>query len=117
MDWKEGDDSMEPFSSQQPDAVAIYRDKIFPEANSIFKKMSWGQFGFEATFVPEVVRFTRNRDQIPGRWPFPALYHEARMVLEGHDKYSEQFPFRNFDVVFVLHPQVKPLGTKGVAWI
>lgn len=117
MDWKQGDNTLAPYSKQMADPIPLYKNVIFPEVQRKFAEMSYGQFGIDVTFVPEVVRYTRNRNQIPGKLPFPALYDEARRTLQGHRTFGGKYYFRDYDLVFVIHPQVKPTGTKGVAWV
>lgn len=117
MDWKIGDQSLSPFSQQDVGAVSHYQSKIFPRVQQHFRDMSYGQFDLDITFVPEVITYTRNRNTMAGRLPFPTLYNEARDALQSHPTYGHQFAFRDFDLVFVIHPQVNPIGTKGVAWV
>mmetsp|Transcript_6291 Transcript_6291/g.15472 ORF Transcript_6291/g.15472 Transcript_6291/m.15472 type:complete len:1551 (-) Transcript_6291:161-4813(-) len=116
MDWKIGDQSLAPYSQQDPDPLPLYKDKIFPEVQRHFSEMSYGQFALDIEFVPQVVRFTRNRNQIAGSLPFPALYNEAREAVQDSMSGS-QILFRDYDLVYVIHPQVNPTGTKGIAWV
>merc|ERR1719253_339745 len=116
MDWKIGDNTLSPFSHQQRDPVPHYKEKIFPKVQDAFEKMSYGKYSIEIDTVPEVVRFLRNRNSMPGRLPFPALYNQAREAL-SHGKFADKYLFREYDLVFVLHPHVQPVGTKGVAWL
>lgn len=46
--------------------------------------------------------------------PFPALYDAARESLQGQ---RNDYNFDHYDLVYVIAPQVKPTGTKGVAWV
>jgi len=117
MDWEAGDESLAPYSKQDSDPLPHYKQKIFPEVQKHFSEMSYGQFGLDITFVPEVLRYTKKRSQMTGRLPFPVLYNEARESLQGHPVLGKTFAFRDFDLVFVIHPQVAPVGTKGVAWV
>jgi len=115
MDWKVGDKSMSPYSQQEHNPIPNYRSKIFPAVNEAFTRMSYGQFGIEVTFVPEVIRYSRDRIAYTSRkMPFPSLYNAAKESMEG---YTSQYRFDDYDLVFVIAPQVNPTGTKGVAWV
>lgn len=115
MDWKAGDRSLAPYSQQDSNPIPHYREKIFPEANRHFEQMSFGQFGIDVTFVPEVIRYPRDRNYYTSRKiPFPALYDGARDALEGQ---RTDYRFDSYDLVYVIAPQVQPTGTKGVAWV
>jgi len=117
MEWKEGDNTLEPFSKQQDNPIPLYRDRIFPRVQKSFAEMSFGKYQIEFTIVPEVIRYTRLRSEIVGQMPFPALYEQARLALQGHARLGGKYLFRDYDLVFVIHPQVKPVGTKGIAWV
>jgi len=117
MDWRYGDNSLSPYSKQDANPIPHYRDVIFPAVAQRFKEMSFGQFGVDVTVIPEVVRYTRNRNRIPGGKPFPGFYHEARDAVQGNRRLAGRYTFKNYDLVYVIHPQVKPVGTKGVAWV
>mmetsp|Transcript_62661 Transcript_62661/g.141389 ORF Transcript_62661/g.141389 Transcript_62661/m.141389 type:complete len:1130 (-) Transcript_62661:66-3455(-) len=115
MDWKAGDSSLAPYSKQDSNPVPHYKNKIFPKVNQFFEEMSYGQFGLDITFVPEVTRYTRDRNRYTARkMPFPALYDAARDSVEGS---RSDYRFDDYDLVYVIAPQVQPTGTKGVAWV
>jgi len=117
MDWKSGDNSMAPYSHQMENPVPLYRDKVVPAAIKELGDMSYGQLQITATVIPEVVRFNHNRAQMTGKLPFPTLYERARDALVGHPKFGSKYKFKDFNFVFVIAPQVNPVGTKGVAWV
>jgi len=117
MDWKAGDNSLPPYSHQAPNPIRHYQEKMFPEVERHFAEMSFGKFRLQTTIVPDVIRFGKHRNQMTGRLPFPTLYHEARKALQGHPTHGSRYAFRGFDLVFVICPQVNPIGTKGVAWV
>jgi len=115
MDWKAGDQSLAPYSKQEADPVSHYKSVIFPAVNRAFEQMSYGQFGIDVTVVPQVIRYNRERNRYTARkMPFPALYDAARDSLEGQ---RSDYAFDSYDLVYVVAPQVKPTGTKGVAWV
>lgn len=115
MDWKYGDNTLAPYSQQEANPIPKYRDVIFPAVNAAFEKMSYGQFGVDVDFVPQVVRYNRDRNRYTARkMPFPALYDAARESVEGQ---LAGYSFNNYDLVYVIAPQVRPTGTKGVAWV
>jgi len=115
MDWMRGDRTLRPFSKQEGNPIPRYQNKIFPEVNRQFERMSYGQFGLDVSFVPQVIRYNRPRNRYSARkMPFPALYDAARESLQGQ---RSDYNFDNYDLVYVIAPQVKPTGTKGVAWV
>lgn len=116
-DWKEGDNSLAPYSKQEAHPIGKYTEKIFPRVRDALHEMSYGQFDIEYTIVPEVIRYARNRNQVESKYPFPALYESARTSLQGHPTLGQQFAFRNYDLVYVIHPQTNPVGTKGLSWV
>jgi len=118
MDWKDGDTTLSPFSHQMknPEPIAHYKQKIVPQVSEKFSAMSYGQYGLTVDIVPKVVKYLRNRNAMTGKLPFPALYEEARAALQ-HGEFNEKYTFKAYDLVFVIHPQVQPMGTKGVAWV
>mmetsp|Transcript_26133 Transcript_26133/g.67386 ORF Transcript_26133/g.67386 Transcript_26133/m.67386 type:complete len:1224 (+) Transcript_26133:171-3842(+) len=118
MDWKAGDRSLPPMSRQDTNnPIRHYRENIFPEVARAFKEMSDSQYTLKVEFVPEVVRYTRDR-RIYKRngWPFPGLYDGARESLAG-SSWGRDYSFDNYDLVYVISPQQAPVGTKGVAWV
>jgi len=115
MDWKRGDRTLAPYSQQADNPIGLYRTKIFPAVNKHFEEMSYGQFGLDVTIVPDVIRYNRDRNRYSSRkMPFPALYEAAKESLEGQ---RSDYKFADYDLAFVIAPQVKPTGTKGVAWV
>merc|ERR1719387_1683096 len=46
--------------------------------------------------------------------PFPGLYFGAQASLEGA---RSDYKFASYDLVYVIAPQVRPIGTKGVAYV
>lgn len=115
MDWMEGDTTLAPYSKQDPNPIPTYQSKIFPAVNKHFEDMSYGQFGVDVTVVPQVIRYTRERNRYTVRkMPFPALFDAAKESLEGQ---RGDYLFDSYDLVFVIAPQVQPTGTKGVAWV
>jgi hypothetical protein len=115
MDWKYGDQSLAPYSRQDSDPIGHYRTKIFPEVNRHFQEMSYGQFGLEVDVVPTVIRYTRDRTRYSAQgMPFPGLYFGAQASLEGA---RSDYKFASYDLVYVIAPQVRPIGTKGVAYV
>lgn len=117
MDWKNGDKSMSPYSQQMNNPVPVYKNKIVPAAVKALREMSYGQLQLTATVIPEVVRYTHIRAKMTGKLPFPTLYERARDAVQGHPKFGQKYKFKEFNFVFVIAPQVNPVGTKGVAWV
>lgn len=117
MDWQRGDTSKAPFS-QQTSTVAHYKTRVFPKVNDVFREMSYGQFGLDVTFVPEVINYMKPRSHyVRNGYPFPGLYNGARESLAGNRKFSSLFNFDDYDLAYVIAPQQAPTGTKGVAWV
>jgi hypothetical protein len=116
-DWKEGDNTLAPYSKQEAQPIARYTEKIMPRVRKALHEMSYGQFDIEYTIIPEVIRYSRNRNEIESKYPFPALYDQARTALQGHPTLGQQYAFRNYDLVYVVHPQTNPVGTKGLSWV
>jgi hypothetical protein len=115
MDWKYGDQSLAPYSKQDSDPIGHYRTKIFPEVDRHFREMSYGQFGLDVDIVPTVIRYTRDRTRYSAQgMPFPGLYFGAQASLEGT---RSDYKFASYDLVYVIAPQVRPMGTKGVAYV
>merc|ERR1719162_2856885 len=95
-----------------------YKDKVFPRVRQAFQKMSYGQFDLSVTVIPEVVPYARDRSRYTsGGYPFPGLYNGAKDSIEGSSHFHGKYDFNNFDLVYVVAPQQKPTGTKGVAWV
>jgi len=117
MDWKHGDYSRAPMSSQTK-SPRHYKNRVFPRVKDAFKQMSFGKFDIEVTVIPEVVRYARKRSRYAiGGYPFPSLYNAAKDSLEGNVQFSSEYSFDNYDLVYVIAPQQAPTGTKGVAWV
>jgi len=117
MDWMPGDKSRAPMS-HQTSTPEHYRTEIFPRVAESFNKMSYGQFNFDVTVVPKVVKYTQKRSVYMAEgYPFPGLYNGARESMEGNAEFGLTYNFDKFDFVYVISPQQAPTGTKGVAWV
>merc|ERR1719160_1508277 len=117
MDWEFGDTSLAPMSAQSK-SPRHYESRVFPRVVEAFRRMSFGKLNLKVTVIPDVVRYSRKRSRYAlGGYPFPALYNGAQESVEGSSMLSGDYNFNKYDLAYVIAPQQRPTGTKGVAWV